>query len=90
MRSSHERWDGGGYPDGLAGDEIPLGARDRLRLRRVRRDDHGPPVPARVPEQTALSELASCAGSQFDPNVVDAFARALRALRPDRACTTAA
>ena len=90
VRSSHERWDGGGYPDGLAGDEIPLGSRvvsvcDAFDAMTTDR-----PYRPAVSEQTALSELASCAGSQFDPNVVAAFARALRALRPDQSLTTAA
>ena len=82
VRSSHERWDGGGYPDGLAGDEIPLGSRVVAVCDAFDAMTTDRPYRPAVPEQTALSELASCAGSQFDPNVVAAFARALRALRP--------
>jgi two-component system cell cycle response regulator len=75
VRSSHERWDGGGYPDRLAGEAIPLGARiitvcDSYHAmtsdRAYRR--------ARSPE-VALTELCACAGSQFDPAVVEAFLR---------------
>jgi diguanylate cyclase (GGDEF)-like protein/putative nucleotidyltransferase with HDIG domain len=69
----HERWDGTGYPDGLAGGEIPLGARiifvadayDAMTSDRVYR--------ARRSEAEALAELAACAGSQFDPRVVAAL-----------------
>ena len=77
IRSSHERWDGGGYPDGLAAEEIPLGARvvfafdafaamtsDRAWRRAMR-------------ERDALAELVRNAGTQFDPAVVLALARAL-------------
>jgi diguanylate cyclase (GGDEF)-like protein len=74
VRSSHERMDGSGYPDGLAGEDIPLGARiiavcdayDAMLADR-------PYSPARTPGE-ALAELRRCAGSQFDLAVVDAFA----------------
>ena len=67
VRSSHERWDGGGYPDRLAGDEIPLGARivavcdsfDAMTTDRAYR--------AAMPDADAIAELERCAGSQFDP-----------------------
>ncbi len=69
----HERWDGGGYPNGLAGEEIVLGARifavvDALDAILSDR----PYRPARDID-TAIAEIQSCSGSQFDPNVVNAF-----------------
>jgi response regulator RpfG family c-di-GMP phosphodiesterase len=76
VRSHHERIDGGGFPDGLAGDEIPLEARivsvvdafDAMTTNRAYR-------PSRAPED-ALEELRRCAGTHFDPDVVEAFLRA--------------
>jgi diguanylate cyclase (GGDEF)-like protein len=74
VRSSHERWDGKGYPDALAGGEIPLGARiiavcDAFDAM-IRPDrPYAPPRSA----EAALAELASGAGTQFDPEVVAAF-----------------
>jgi response regulator RpfG family c-di-GMP phosphodiesterase/GGDEF domain-containing protein len=73
VRSSHERWDGGGYPDGLSATDIPLGARilfvcsafqdmTSVRAHRAARD-----------AAQALDELSLGAGTQFDPDVVTAF-----------------
>jgi diguanylate cyclase (GGDEF)-like protein len=69
----HERWDGAGYPDQKAGDEIPLGARilfvadayDAMTTDRVYR--------GRLSHDRAIAELERCAGTQFDPEVVAAF-----------------
>jgi response regulator RpfG family c-di-GMP phosphodiesterase len=84
VRSSHERWDGTGYPDGLSGDEIPLGARvvavcdafDAMTTERPYREP--------VTETDAVEELRRCAGTQFDPMVVDAFCRVMARERPAR------
>jgi two-component system, cell cycle response regulator len=73
VRSSHERWDGGGYPDGLAGDAIPLGARI-VAVADAFDAMTGPrPYSTARSEGEALEELRRCAGTQFDPAVVDAF-----------------
>jgi HD-GYP domain-containing protein (c-di-GMP phosphodiesterase class II) len=77
VRSCHERWDGAGYPDGLAGDAIPLIARivcacdafDAMTSDRPYR-------PARSTAE-ALGELVANRGTQFDPRVVDALVEAV-------------
>jgi putative nucleotidyltransferase with HDIG domain len=75
VRSSHERWDGGGYPDGLRGDEIPLEARivsccDAFNAMTTTRSYR-----RAMPVSAALTELIDNAGTQFDRRVVDALVR---------------
>jgi two-component system, cell cycle response regulator len=76
VRSSHERWDGSGYPDRLAGESIPLGA--RIVAVADAFDAMTGPRPYSRPRthDAALAELTRCAGTQFDPAVVEAFAEA--------------
>jgi diguanylate cyclase (GGDEF)-like protein len=77
VRSSQERFDGSGYPDGLRGGQIPLGARvvavcngyEAMRSER--------PYSVAMTPQRALQELRSAAGTQFDPAVVSAFERVI-------------
>jgi HD-GYP domain-containing protein (c-di-GMP phosphodiesterase class II) len=73
----HERWDGRGYPDGLGGDDIPLGSRilfvadayDAMTSDRVYR--------RKLSHEDAIAELEGCAGAQFDPTVVTVFVEGL-------------
>ena len=73
----HERWDGTGYPDGLRGEQIPLGARiifvtdayDAMTSDRIYRP--------KLSSRAALAELERCAGTQFDPGIVAAFVEEL-------------
>jgi len=67
VRHHHERWDGNGYPDGLEGDAIPLGARIVAVCDSFDAMTSDRPYRRAMPIQQAFNELLSCAGSQFDP-----------------------
>jgi HD-GYP domain-containing protein (c-di-GMP phosphodiesterase class II) len=74
-----ERWDGEGYPYGLAREAIPLGARILAVVDAYDAMTSQRPYRAALPIAHASAELQRCAGSQFDPQVVDAFLRGLDA-----------
>jgi HD-GYP domain-containing protein (c-di-GMP phosphodiesterase class II) len=75
VRSCHERYDGAGYPDGLAGDRIPLVARIVCCCDAYNAITTDRPYRAGRSAEEALAELRRCAGTHFDPAVVDALAR---------------
>jgi HD-GYP domain-containing protein (c-di-GMP phosphodiesterase class II) len=73
IRHHHERWDGDGYPDGLAGEQIPLGARIIAVADAFDAMTSDRPYRAALSRTAALEEVKRCAGAQFDPQVVEAF-----------------
>jgi diguanylate cyclase (GGDEF)-like protein len=73
VRSEHERWDGGGYPDGLRGEQIPLGARIVLVCDAYHAMTSDRPYRTAMSDADARAELRAGAGTQFDPRVVDSF-----------------
>ena len=73
VRSSHERIDGGGYPDGLSGNDIPVGARIVFACDAYHAMVSGRPYADAVTIAEASAELRRCAGSQFDATVVEAL-----------------
>jgi two-component system, cell cycle response regulator len=73
VRSCHERWDGSGYPDQLAGEDIALGARIVAVADAYDAMITDRPYRAAMPYADALAELQRCSGTQFDPTVVAAF-----------------
>jgi diguanylate cyclase (GGDEF)-like protein len=77
VRSSHEAWDGSGYPDALAGVEIPLGSRIIAVCDAFDAMISNRPYAPRKPLVFALEELSRCAGTQFDPTVVRIFQQVL-------------
>jgi diguanylate cyclase (GGDEF)-like protein len=77
VRHDHERWDGGGYPDGLAGEDIPAGARIVLVVDAWHAMTSDRPYRAAMAPEEARAELLAHAGTQFDPAVVSALLRVL-------------
>jgi putative nucleotidyltransferase with HDIG domain len=88
VRHHHERWDGSGYPDGLAGNEIPLGARIVAVCDAYRAMTEDRPYRAALPEAKARKELEDGAGRQFDAECVQALLRTFD--RRDAAATVVA
>jgi hypothetical protein len=81
VRHSHERWDGSGYPDGLAGEDIPLGSRIVFcadSFHAIRSDR---PYRRGRSAGAALDEVARNAGSQFDPRVAEALVQSAGQMR---------
>jgi HD-GYP domain-containing protein (c-di-GMP phosphodiesterase class II)/pSer/pThr/pTyr-binding forkhead associated (FHA) protein len=78
VRNHHERWDGGGYPDQLAGEEIPALARLMAVVDTFDAMTTDRPYRAGLPIDEAMAQIENCAGTQFDPKFAQAFLR----LRP--------
>ena len=75
VRASHERWDGGGYPDGLRGEEIPLASRIVSACDAYNAMTTDRSYRRALPISDAIAELERCSGTQFDPQVVLALVR---------------
>ena len=83
VRHHHERWDGTGYPDGLRGEAIPLGARILAVADSYQAMVEERPYRQALTQQFAFEQLIAGAGTQFDPTVVAAFLRAHGATVPE-------
>lgn len=75
IRHHHERWDGRGYPDGLAGEEIPLEARILNVCDSIEAMASDRPYHQAMSNEEIVKEVVHCVGSQFDPKVAKAFIR---------------
>jgi two-component system, cell cycle response regulator len=89
VRSSYERFDGTGYPDGISGEQIPLGSRVIAVCVAYDAMTSARPYREALPAATAFEELCRCAGRQFDPMVVAAFCAEMNQLDPEAAVSMA-
>jgi len=81
VRHEHERWDGGGYPDGISGEAIPVGARIILACDAYHAMTSDRPYRKAMAHADALDELVKNAGTQFDPAVVEILVGSLYGTR---------
>jgi HD-GYP domain-containing protein (c-di-GMP phosphodiesterase class II) len=88
VRSCHERWDGGGYPDGLSGEQIPLPARVVFACDAYNAMTTDRPYRGAMSRDDALAELSANTGTQFDPRVVAALTRVVHQGAPLRSTTS--
>ena len=87
VRSCHERWDGRGYPDGLAGEEIPIAARIVFACDAYNAMTTDRPYRDAMPQEAAIAELRANTGTQFDPKIVASLIKVVEQGTP-RAVTT--
>lgn len=78
IRHHHERWDGTGYPDGLSGKQIPLGARILAVCAAYDAMIHSRAYREGMREEDAIREIRAGSGTMYDPEVVEAFLRVLK------------
>ena len=90
VRHEHERWDGGGYPDGIAGEEIPVGSRIILACDAYHAMISDRPYREGMSHAEAVQELTKGAGTQFDPAVVEVLVGLLYSSRQSGAAPAAA
>ena len=76
----HERWDGQGYPQGIAGSSIPLSCRIISIVDTFDAITNDRPYRQALSDTEAIAEIIRCAGSQFDPDMVDSFVEMMQEL----------
>jgi diguanylate cyclase (GGDEF)-like protein len=81
VRHAHEHWDGGGYPEGLSGEQIPLGARIVLAVDAYHAMTSDRPYRDAMSHEKACRELVAHSGTQFDPEVIEALLTVLESNR---------
>jgi putative nucleotidyltransferase with HDIG domain len=90
VRAHHERWDGGGYPDGITATAIPLDARIICACDAYSAMTTDRSYPRRDAGRGRADELRRCAGTQFDPDVIEALALIVESERPEGLATVLA